>query len=133
MKDEINSRIKFREEFRPFAPAILNEYTKEYFEIDQESPHMLINARVLDAKINEIPAAIHVDNTARIQTVKPENNTRLRKLLEEFHKETGCPVLLNTSFNIKGQPIVNSPDEAIDCFLGTNIDVLVIGDFVLEK
>ena len=133
MKDFLNTRVKFREEFRPFAPAILNEYTKEYFEIDQESPHMLINARVLDAKINEIPAAIHVDNTARIQTVKPENNTRFRKLLEEFHKETGCPVLLNTSFNIKGQPIVNSPDEAIDCFLGTNIDVLVIGDFVLEK
>ena len=133
MKDFLNARVKFREEFRPFAPAILNEYTEEYFEIQQESPHMLINAKVRNEKAEEVSAAIHIDNTARVQTVKPENNIRFRKLLEAFHEETKCPVLLNTSFNVKGQPIVNSPDEAIDCFLGTNIDVLAIGDFILEK
>ena len=94
---------------------------------------MLINARVKDEKAEQVAAAIHIDNTARVQTVKPENNIRFRKLLEAFYKKTNCPVLLNTSFNIKGQPIVNSPDEAIDCFLGTNIDVLTIGDFILEK
>ena len=93
----------------------------------------LINAKVRNEKAEEVSAAIHIDNTARVQTVKPENNIRFRKLLEAFHEETKCPVLLNTSFNVKGQPIVNSPDEAIDCFLGTNIDVLAIGDFILEK
>ena len=85
MKDFLNARVKFREEFRPFAPAILNEYTEEYFEIQQESPHMLINAKVRNEKAEEVSAAIHIDNTARVQTVKPENNIRFRKLLEAFH------------------------------------------------
>ena len=133
MKDVLNSRVKFREEFRPFAPAILNEFTQDYFEIAQESPHMLITSKVKTEKIDEIPAVTHIDNSARVQTVKSENNLKFRKLLQSFHKETGCPVLLNTSFNIKGQPIVNSPNDAIDCFLGTNIDVLAIGDFIIEK
>ena len=133
MKDVLNSRVKFREEFRPFAPAILNEFTQDYFEIAQESPHMLITSKVKTEKIDEIPAVTHIDNSARVQTVKSENNLKFRKLLQSIHKETGCPVLLNTSFNIKGQPIVNSPNDAIDCFLGTNIDVLAIGDFIIEK
>ncbi len=133
MKDILNSRVKFREEFRPFAPAILYEFTQEYFDIKQESPHMLITAQVKPEKIEEIPAVVHVDNSARVQTVKLENNEKFRKLIESFHKETNCPVILNTSFNVKGQPIVNSPKDAIECFLGTNIDVLVIGDYYIEK
>ena len=133
MKDIINSRVKFREEFRPFAPAILSEMTSEYFEINQSSPHMLIAVNVKPNKINEIPAVVHVDNSARVQTVDNSNNPKFRKLLESFYAETQCPVLLNTSFNVKGQPIVNSPDDAIDCFLSTNIDLLAIGSFILEK
>ncbi len=133
MKDILNSRVKFREEFRPFAPAILSEMTNEYFEISQSSPHMLIAVTVKQDKISDIPAVVHVDNSARVQTVDKTNNPKFRKLLEEFFQLTGCPVLLNTSFNVKGQPIVNSPDDAIDCFLSTNIDVLAVGDFIVEK
>jgi len=133
MKDILNSRVKFREEFRPFAPSILSEKANEYFEITQSSPHMLIAVKVKSNKISEIPAVVHIDNSARVQTVDYQNNPKFRKLLEEFFIETNCPVLLNTSFNVKGQPIVNSPNDAIDCFLSTNIDVLAIGDFVIEK
>ena len=133
MKDILNSRVKFREEFRPFAPAILSEMANEFFEITQPSPHMLIAVTVKSDKISKIPAVVHVDNSARVQTVDNLNNPKFRKLLEAFHDETGCPVLLNTSFNVKGQPIVNSPNDAIDCFLSTNIDVLAIGNFVVEK
>ena len=133
MKDILNSRVKFREEFRPFAPAILSEMANEFFEITQPSPHMLIAVTVKSDKISEIPAVVHVDNSARVQTVDNLNNPKFRQLLEAFHDETGCPVLLNTSFNVKGQPIVNSPNDAIDCFLSTNIDVLAIGDFIIEK
>lgn len=133
MRDILNSRVKFREEFRPFAPAILSEMANEFFEITQPSPHMLIAVTVKSNKISEIPAVVHVDNSARVQTVDNLNNPKFRKLLEAFYAETGCPVLLNTSFNVKGQPIVNSPNDAIDCFLSTNIDVLAIGDFIIEK
>ena len=133
MKDIINSRVKFRESFRPFAPAILSEYANTYFDIKQSSPHMLIAVNTRSEKINEIPAVVHVDTSARVQTVSKDNNPRFRKLLECFYEETNCPVILNTSFNVKGQPIVNSPDDAIKCFLSTNIDVLAIGDFVVNK
>tara|TARA_Y100001936_G_C16084705_1_gene680749 strand:+ start:199 stop:1926 length:1728 start_codon:yes stop_codon:yes gene_type:complete len=133
MKDYLNSRVKFREEFRPFAPAILYEHTKEYFLLDQESPHMLIAVKVKENKIDKIPAVVHIDNTARVQTVTKENNLKFRKLLESFYKITECPVLLNTSFNVKGQPIVNTPEDAIKCFLNTNIDILVLGDYILTK
>ena len=130
---DLNSRVKIREEFRPFAPSILSEYAKDYFSINQESPHMLIAANVKEDKISEIPAVVHVDNTARIQTVTNENNSIFRKLLESFFDLTGCPVILNTSFNVKGQPIVNSPEDALNCFLNTNIDVLVLGNFLISK
>ena len=133
MKDILNSRVKFREEFRPFAPSILSEFANEYFEINQSSPHMLIAVNVKTKKISEIPAVVHIDNSARVQTVDKSNNPKFRKLIESFYEETGCPVLLNTSFNVKGQPIVNSPEDAINCFLSTNIDVLAIGDFVVVK
>ena len=133
MKDILNSKVKFRESFRPFAPAILSEFASSYFNIQQETPHMLIATNVKSDKISEIPAVVHVDNTARLQTVSSSDNLNFRKLIEAFHKETGCPVLLNTSFNVKGQPIVNSPLDAIKCFLSTEIDVLAIGDFVADK
>jgi len=133
MKDYLNSRVKFREEFRPFAPAVLFEYFEEYFKIKQESPHMLIACTATELAREKIPATVHVDNTCRAQTVRPENNERFYQLLFAFYKETNCPVLLNTSFNVKGQPIVNTPLQAIDCYLSTNIDCLVIGDFFVEK
>ena len=94
---------------------------------------MLIAVNVKPEKINEIPAVVHVDNSARVQTVNKTDNPKFRKLIESFYDETGCPVLLNTSFNVKGQPIVNSPEDAVKCFLSTNIDILAIGDFVASK
>lgn len=133
MKDILNSRVKFRESFRPFAPAILSEFTDDYFDIKQESPHMLIAVNVKHEKIPQIPAVVHIDNSARVQTVNKFDNPRFRKLIESFFEETGCPVLLNTSFNVKGQPIVNTPEDAIKCFLSTNIDILGIGDFIVSK
>jgi carbamoyltransferase len=133
MKDYLNSRVKFREEFRPFAPAVLSEYAGEYFQIKQESPHMLIACQATDKAKKEIPATVHVDGSCRVQTVRPKNNTRFHQLLSAFFATTGCPVLLNTSFNVKGQPIVNTPGQAIDCYLSTQIDCLVIGSFFIEK
>ena len=133
MKDYINARVKFREEFRPFAPMVLREHARNYFEISQDSPHMLIATKVKKEKRNKIPAVVHVDNSARIQTVSADNNAKCFDLLKSFYKRTECPVLLNTSFNVKGQPIVNDPEDAIGCFMSTNIDVLVIGDFMLTK
>ena len=133
MNDYLNKKVKFREEFRPFAPAILSEYTSEYFDINQESPHMLMACQVNKDVKDKIPSVIHIDNSARVQTVNKLNNLRFRKLLEEVNKITNCPVLVNTSFNVKGQPIVNDPYDAIKCFLDTNIDVLVMGDYIIEK
>jgi carbamoyltransferase len=132
-RDHINSRVKFREEFRPFAPAVLAEHTEEYFQINQESPHMLIACQVQPDKKEKIPAVVHIDDSCRVQTVKESNNLKFYHLLKEFYKITKCPVLLNTSFNVRGQPIVNTPKQAIDCFLSTNIDVLIVGDFILRK
>lgn len=133
MKDYINAKVKFREEFRPFAPAVLKEHCQTYFDIKQESPHMLIACHVQPDKKDVIPAVVHVDDTCRVQTVGEDNNYRFRKLLEAFYAETGVPVLLNTSFNVKGQPIVNTPEEAIECFQSTAIDNLVVGDYILYK
>jgi carbamoyltransferase len=133
MKDYLNSRVKFREEFRPFAPAVLFEHTNIYFEIKQESPHMLIACQATDRARKDIPATVHVDGSCRVQSVKVENNDRFFKLLSAFFAQTGCPVLLNTSFNIKGQPIVDTPLQAVDCYLSTNIDCLVVGDCFVEK
>ena len=133
MKDHLNKRVKFREIFRPFAPAVLKEETKNYFEISQASPHMLIACKVNKKIKNKIPAVVHVDDTCRVQTVDKDTNASFYNLLKSFKKITGIPVLLNTSFNIKGQPIVNNPDQAIKTFKNTNIDVLVIGNYILEK
>ena len=133
MKDYLNKRVKFREAFRPFAPAVLNDYLGEYFDSQQESPHMLIACKIKEGKRDLIPAVIHVDDSARVQTVSSNNNFRFNKLLKFFYNLTDCPVLLNTSFNVKGQPIVNTPDQAIKCFLSTRIDCLVLGDYILRK
>ncbi len=133
MKDHINDHVKFREYFRPLAPAIMKEYLYDYFQIKQESPHMLIACLVQPEKKDAIPATVHVDESCRVQSVGPENNERFYRLLKAFYELTGCPVLLNTSFNVKGQPIINTPAQAIECFRTKQLDVLVMGDFFLEK
>lgn len=133
MKNYLNSRVKFREGFRPFAPAVLEKYQSQYFDLNQDSPHMLIACQVKNNKKKVIPAVIHVDGTCRVQTVKKEINEKFHNLLEAFNALTSIPVILNTSFNIKGQPIVNTPDEAISNFKTTKIDVLVLGNFIAIK
>ena len=133
MKDYVNKRIKFREEFRPFAPAIMHEYHKDYFEINYESPHMLMAVKAKESKKNDISATVHVDGSARVQTVKKSNNVKFWKLINSFYKLTKVPVLLNTSFNVKGQPVVDSPKDAIETFYNTNLDFLVIGDYIVKK
>jgi carbamoyltransferase len=152
MQEAMNLKIKFRESFRPFAPIVLRERASEYFEMEAgtESPYMLIVAPVradklrpapaeakglgrINAVRSVIPAVTHVDNTARIQTVDRERNPRLSELLEAFDRLTGCPVLINTSFNIRGEPIVCTAADAYRCFMATNIDVLIVDDFLLLK
>lgn len=132
-KDVLNARVKFREAFRPFAPATLAEYAHEYFLIDRESPYMLFVPLVKEDKINKIPAVTHVDGTGRLQTVTREFNGKFYDIIKSFYEKTGVPVLLNTSFNVAGEPIVETPEEAIKCFLGTDIDALLIEDYLLVK
>lgn len=131
MKDILNRKVKHREGFRPFAPSILKEYNSEYFELNCESPYMLLIAKV--KKPNEVPAITHVDGTARVQTVTKEDNGIYYDLIKEYHKLTGVPVILNTSFNVDGEPIVETPEDAIRCFLGTQMDYLVLEDVILKK
>lgn len=130
MKDTLNSRVKHREAFRPFAPSVLAEHATDYFAIDVPSPYMLLVANVTS---ETIPAVTHVDKTARLQTVTRSENERYHQLISAFHAITGVPVLLNTSFNVRGQPIVETPGDAASTFLSTNIDVLVLGNHVIEK
>jgi carbamoyltransferase len=131
IKDQLNKRIKEREAFRPFAPAVLVERASEFFEIDQPDPFMTMAPRVRPDKAALIPAAVHVDGTARIQTVDRAANPRYYRLIEEFGRLTGVPVLLNTSFN-RREPIVASPADAVACYLQTGMDVLAIGDFLVD-
>jgi carbamoyltransferase len=153
MQSALNLKIKYRESFRPFAPAVLREDLSDWFELDVESPYMLLVADVAERrrramtekeqalfgieKLNvprsEIPAVTHVDYSARIQTVDAERNPRFHALLSAFKHKTGCPVLVNTSFNVRGEPIVRTPEEAFRCFMGTELDVLVIGNLYLHK
>ena len=132
MKDLLNQRIKHREPFRPFAPSILEEATGEYFERSYPSPFMNLAYSVRPEKRAVIPAPTHVDGTGRLQTVSRRTNPLYWSLIKEFEKLTGVPVLLNTSFN-ENEPIVLTPEEAIDCFLRTKMDVLVLGDYIIEK
>jgi carbamoyltransferase len=130
MKDLVNIRVKHRETYRPFAPAVLLEHCAEYFDIDGESPFMLL---VADAKKpDEVPATIHVDNTARVQTVTKEDNGIFYDLINDFKELTGVPVILNTSFNDAGEPIVETPEDAIICFLKTEMDYLVLGNRLIK-
>jgi len=133
MKDILNSRVKHRQAFRPFAPIVLAERMKEIFEGDEDSPFMLIAKPVRPEWRDKIPAIVHVDGTARIQTVREATNPMLYRLLREFDALTGVPVLVNTSFNIKGEPIVETPGDAVNCFLNTGIDNLVMHDTVVSK
>lgn len=130
MQDILNLRVKHRETFRPYAPSVLIEHCSEYFDLDQESPYMLLIARV--KRPDEIPSVTHIDNTARIQTVTKENNGIFYDLIEEFYKLTGIPCILNTSFNDAGEPIVETPEDAIIRFLGTKMDYLVVGRYMLS-
>jgi len=132
-KNTLNHQIKHREAFRPFAPSVLEEYAQDYFEIDRPSPYMLLVPNVRKEKRERIPAVTHVDGTARLQTVSKDFNPHLCSIIEGFQEKTGVPVLLNTSFNVANEPIVESPEDAIRCFLSTGIDALLIGDYLLVK
>ena len=153
MQKQLNLKIKFRESFRPFAPSVLREDVNDWFELNDDSPYMLLVSEVkkdkqikmkaedeklfgidkLNIKRSSIPAITHVDYSARIQTVHKETNPRYYDLINEFKKNTNCPVLVNTSFNVRGEPIVCSVEDAFNCFMGTNLDILVVEDFVLFK
>jgi carbamoyltransferase len=131
MRDRINKMVKMREAFRPFAPAVLDTRAEEHFAIDHASPFMLETCQVISPL--QLPAVTHVDGSARLQTVHRETNERFYLLLQAFENITGCPVLLNTSFNVKGEPIVCTPEDAVKCFILTEIDSLVINDFIIDR
>lgn len=131
-KDVVNLKIKFRESFRPFAPTVLLDRVNEYFELDRPSPYMLLVAQVRSDK-RVIPSVTHIDGSARIQTISREENPLYYDLISEFDRLTGCPVIINTSFNVRGEPIVCTPHEAYLCFMRTNMDFLVMGHFLLDK
>jgi len=153
MQAQMNLKIKYRESFRPFAPSVLMEELEHYFELDRPSPYMLMVAYV-DEKIrrkmtdgearlwgidklnvvrSEVPAVTHVDYSARIQTVHKETNPLYHEMIEAFKEKTGCGVIVNTSFNVRGEPIVQSPEDAYLCFMRTEMDYLVLGPFLLDK
>jgi len=133
MKDKINSLVKFREEFRPFAPAVLHEFGDEYFEHYQESPYMERTLRFKEAVFDKVPAVVHSNYTGRLQTVKEEWNQRYYQLIRAFYEITDVPLLLNTSFNIMGKPIMHSVEDAIGLFYTTGLDALVLEDYLIEK
>jgi len=153
MQKNLNLKVKFRESFRPFAPSILREDLSTWFDINVDSPYMLLVANInsdkkiemnneqkklfgidkLNIKRSEIPAVTHVDYSARVQTVTKDTNNRYYDLISKFKEKTGCPVIVNTSFNVRGEPIVNTPTDAFNCFMGTELDYLVIGNCILDK
>ena len=153
MQKNLNLKVKYRESFRPFAPSVLREDLSKWFDLNVDSPYMLLVANIkddkkikmtdeqkklfgidkLNIKRSEIPAVTHVDYSARVQTVKKDTNKRYYDLISKFKEKTGCPVIVNTSFNVRGEPIVNTPTDAFNCFMGTELDYLVIGDCILDK
>jgi carbamoyltransferase len=153
MQKMLNLKVKYRESFRPFAPSVLREDVADYFELDADSPYMLLVADVkrnrrrsmtaeqeqlfgidkLNVLRSDIPAVTHVDYSARIQTVHAETNPRYHALLSVFKQRTGCAVLINTSFNVRGEPIVCTPEDAFRCYMGTEMETLVIGNCLLDK
>lgn len=133
-KNLVNTKVKKREPFRPFAPTVLKEHAEEYFDAKRKNlSYMIVAVNTKKGKRKLIPAVIHVDGTARIQTINKKQNERFWRLIDEFYKITGVPMILNTSFNRRGEPIVNRPDEAVECFLNSGMDVLVLEDFLIEK
>ena len=132
MQQILNDKVKHRQWFRPFAPAILEESCSKYFRLDVPSPHMLLVADVVPEKRDVIPAVIHVDDTARVQTVAPGSGS-FRRIIEEFFALTGVPVILNTSFNDHGEPIVETPLDALACFTGTFMDALAVAPYLITK
>lgn len=133
MKEKLNRHVKHREPFRPYAPAVLEEYAAEYFDLPVQSPFMLLSARVREEKKNSIPAVTHVDGTARVQTVNKKDNPGLYDIIQEFYRITSVPLILNTSFNTVGVPIVETPENALNCFLKTGMDILIMDKFLVEK
>jgi carbamoyltransferase len=153
MQKTLNLKVKYRESFRPFAPSVLAEDARKYFVLDAESPYMLLVADVdeqhriamtdeqkalfgiekLNVPRSSIPAVTHVDYSARVQTVHKETNPRYYDLIDSFKQKTGCPVIVNTSFNVRGEPIVGSPEDAFRCFMGTEIEALAVGNCFLRK
>ena len=153
MQKNLNLKVKYRESFRPFAPSVLREDLSDWFDIDVDTSYMLLVANInskkkiemtgeqnklfgidkLNVKRSEIPAVTHVDYSARVQSVNKHTNRRYYDLIQKFKEKTGCPVLVNTSFNVRGEPIVNTPTDAFNCFMGTELDYLVIGNCILEK
>jgi carbamoyltransferase len=153
MQKALNLKVKFRESFRPFAPSVLRERVADWFEINCDSPYMLLVADVqkshcrdmsadeqalfgidkLNVPRSDIPAVTHVDYSARIQTVHEDTNPRYHRLLTRFEELTGCPVLINTSFNVRGEPIVSTPEDAFRCFMGSDIEFLAVGNCILHK
>ena len=153
MQRNLNLKIKYRESFRPFAPAVMREHVADWFEFDSDSPYMLVVADVrkdrrramtqeeqklfgiekLNTVRSEIPAVTHVDYSARLQTVHADTNPLFHRLLKRFGEKTGCPVLVNTSFNVRGEPIVCTPEDAFRCFMGNDIEFLVVGNCMLHK
>jgi carbamoyltransferase len=135
MKDIINAKVKFREAFRPFAPAVLKERAHEYFEMPEgmDAPFMLLVPKVRQGKREIIPAVTHEDGTGRVQTVTEEDNGRYYRLIRRFGELTGVPVVINTSFNVRGEPIVCTPQDAYNTFVHTGIDVLVIGKYIVTE
>ena len=131
MKDILNEKIKHRESFRPFAPSILEEYTSEYFDMDIPSPYMLMVSPV--KKPEKIPAVTHVDGTGRLQTVSKNSNPLYYKLINEFYNLTGIPIIINTSMNVKGEPIVNTPEQAYNMLTKTDMDCVFLGNFMVKK
>jgi carbamoyltransferase len=131
MRDKINAVIKMREAFRPFAPAALEHKAAEHFDLDHPSPFMLETCQVISPI--DLSSITHIDGSARVQTVTADTNPRFAALIEEFDRRTGCPILLNTSFNQRGEPIVNTTFDAIMCFVRCQMDALVIEDFALER
>jgi len=131
MRDRINALVKMRESFRPFAPAVLESRTREHFDLDHASPFMLETCQVTSPI--SLPSITHVDNSARVQTVNGATNPRFAALIEEFERLTGCPIILNTSFNLRGEPIVCTAVDAIMCFVRSQIDLLVLEDFVMDR
>jgi len=131
MQSTLNHKVKFRESFRPFAPSVPIEYARDWFDLDTPSPYMLLVASV--AAPHLLPAVTHVNHSARIQTVHHETNPRFHALLNAFREQTGCPVLINTSFNVRGEPVVCTPEDAFRCFMGTGLDLLAVEDCILYK